>query len=363
MQKKIIALAIAGLASTAAFAQTNVQIYGVADAAYIYTNVSGGNTLNTVNGNERHAQSTSSIQSGQLAGSRLGFKGTEDLGNGLKALFTLEYSLDLDTNTTIGAGATGVRQSFVGLESKAGTVALGRQYAPGYFTLAMDPTVASPALSSVDASQAFIGATIRATGAARWNNAVTYKSPNFGGVSVQMIRSMGEQPNNLEAGAGTGVGVDYAGGPVAVKYVYHRAAIGAVGAANNGMSDEHYLGASVDLKVLKLMGSVQMVDFGGKGLAGANPGGRASQGMAAQFGAIVPVGKGNLHLSYAYGDNNGSTRAGSTNRGELNSVNVAYTHPLSKRTTLYTGYRYTDNDQSNAGAIINAFGAGINHQF
>ncbi len=356
MQKKIIALAIAGLASSAAFAQTNVQIYGVADAAYIYTNVSGGTTLNSA-GREPHAQSTSSIQSGQLAGSRLGFKGTEDLGNGLKALFTLEYSLDLDTNTTIGAGATGVRQSWVGLESKAGTVALGRQYAPGYFTLAMDPTVASPALSSVDASQAFIGASIRATGAARWNNAVTYKSPNFGGVSVQMIRGMGEVANNLEAGTSNGLGVDYAGGPVAVKYVYHRAAV--TQQANAGMRDEHYIGASIDLKVLKLMGSAQMVDFGGI----AQAGGRANQGMAAQFGAIVPVGKGNLHLSYAYGDNNGSTRAGSTNRGELNSVNVAYTHPLSKRTTLYTGYRYTDNDQSNAGAIINAFGAGINHQF
>jgi predicted porin len=86
MQKKIIALAIAGLASTAAFAQSNVTIYGVVDAAYVYTGVNGGNTLNT---NESHSQDTSLIQSGQLDGSRIGLKGTEDLGNGLKAVFVL----------------------------------------------------------------------------------------------------------------------------------------------------------------------------------------------------------------------------------------------------------------------------------
>ena len=107
MQKKIIALAVAGLASTAAFAQTNVQIYGVADAAVVYTNTNGGPTTNaagvtSANGNGRDKFA---IDSGGLAGSRLGFKGTEDLGNGLKAIFTLEYALSIDQNTGIGAGA------------------------------------------------------------------------------------------------------------------------------------------------------------------------------------------------------------------------------------------------------------------
>lgn len=350
MQKKIIALAVAGLASTAAFAQTNVQIYGVADAAYVYTNA---------NGVGAHGRDTSLIQSGQLAGSRIGFKGTEDLGNGLKAVFTLEYSLDLDVNTTIGAGATGVRQSFVGLSGKAGDLTLGRQYAPGYYTVAMDPTVASPALSSVDQTQAFLGATIRATGAARWNNAVNFKSANMGGASVQLIRGMGETANNLEAGTSNGLGVDYAVGPVAVKYVFHRAAF--TQQANAGMQDEHYVGVSFDAKVVKLMGSVQTVDQGGIALAN----GRAAEGTAYQFGAIVPVGKGNIHASYAYADRNQASRtAGAVNyRGDISSINVAYTHGLSKRTTLYTGLRYTDQDVQGAGSIVTAFGAGINHAF
>src|SRR5574343_864641 len=106
MQKKIIALAIAGLASTAAFAQTNVTIYGVADVGYAHLRADGKKSMNN-------------IDSGLLAGSRIGFKGVEDLGNGLKALFTLEYALAMDTNGSVGQidspwSGTATRQSFVG---------------------------------------------------------------------------------------------------------------------------------------------------------------------------------------------------------------------------------------------------------
>ena len=357
MQKKIIALAVAGLASTAAFAQTNVQIYGVADAAVVYYNTNGGNAANVAEG---HGRDGLTVQSGQLAGSRIGFKGTEDLGNGLKALFVLEYSLDLDQNSGIGNSATGLnaRQQLVGLSSKAGDLTLGRQYAPGYYTLAMDPTVASPALSSVDAGQAFIGATIRAASPARWNNSVNYKTANLGGFSAQAIYGMGEQFNELAAGESYGVGLDYAAGPVGVKYVYHHAS--RVQGVNAGIQDEHYIGVSFDAKVVKLLGSFQMLDQGNI----ASAGGRAAEGMMAQLGAVVPVGKGNIHLSASYADRNQATRFGTQSmNGEQVSYNIAYTHGLSKRTTLYTGYRYTDQDVKNGGSILNAFGMGINHAF
>ena len=81
MQKKLIALAIAGL-SGAAFAQSNVSIYGVADMFYAHVSASG-------------APNANAIDSGGLAGSRIGFKGTEALGNGTSALFVLEYALEL----------------------------------------------------------------------------------------------------------------------------------------------------------------------------------------------------------------------------------------------------------------------------
>ena len=95
MQKKIIALAIAGLASSAAFAQTNVQIYGIVDAAMAYVNNSQG-------------RDGFAVQSGVLAGNRIGFKGTEDLGNGLKANFVLEQGFNLND----GSQASTINGSF-----------------------------------------------------------------------------------------------------------------------------------------------------------------------------------------------------------------------------------------------------------
>jgi predicted porin len=95
MQKKLIALAVASLASGAAFAQTNVTMYGIADAGYVYSQ--GDASLRSCGTNK-----FSGIQSGLLSGSRLGFKGEEALGNGLKAVFTLEYSLGIDNNSGVG---------------------------------------------------------------------------------------------------------------------------------------------------------------------------------------------------------------------------------------------------------------------
>ena len=86
MQKKLIALAVAGLASGAAFAQTNVTMYGVADAGYVY---SSGDAARGPLGINTGSNEFSGIISGILSGSRLGFRGEEALGNGRKAVFRL----------------------------------------------------------------------------------------------------------------------------------------------------------------------------------------------------------------------------------------------------------------------------------
>ncbi len=117
MQKKLIALAVAGL-STAAFAQTNVTIYGVADVSaqgYNMTQSSGakakpaGGSFNMTNNS-----------------SGLGFKGTEDLGNGLKGLFQVETNVNLTGGSAVAVqnGSTwgSMRDSYVGVNSKYGTV-------------------------------------------------------------------------------------------------------------------------------------------------------------------------------------------------------------------------------------------------
>jgi len=134
MQKKIVALAVAGL-STAAFAQTNVTIYGVADVSGQGINQSNvkspvGSALGYNGGNVFALQSNSSL---------MGFKGTEDLGNGLKALFQAETTINLtgsqhsgsgNANAAVAVGTgtgvfTAMRDSYVGLNSKYGTALAG----------------------------------------------------------------------------------------------------------------------------------------------------------------------------------------------------------------------------------------------
>ncbi|MGV0952773.1 MAG: porin [Fluviibacter sp.] len=125
MQKKLIALAVAGL-STAAFAQTNVTIYGVADVSAQGTNMSQGvNPATKPSGGSFNMKSNSSL---------LGFKGTEDLGNGLKGLFQMETQVNMTGQTTgsnlssttsgtaTNTGMGALRDTYVGASSKYGTV-------------------------------------------------------------------------------------------------------------------------------------------------------------------------------------------------------------------------------------------------
>jgi predicted porin len=129
MQKKIIAVAVAGL-STAAFAQTNVTIYGVADvSAQGYTMSQSKAPANGAQGSVLGLQSNSSL---------IGFKGTEDLGNGLKALFQAETTLYLTGNSAVsenrgslfGTNSGSMRDSFVGLNSKYGSGMIGYMSTP-----------------------------------------------------------------------------------------------------------------------------------------------------------------------------------------------------------------------------------------
>lgn len=395
MQKKIIALAVAGLASTAAFAQTNVTIYGVADAYVSYQNVNGGAASNVAG--QAHGRDTVNVGSGGLTGSRLGFKGTEDLGNGLKAVFTLEYGLDLVNDSGIGANAVGAtsqslragtafaRQQFVGLSGGFGTVSFGRQYAPGYYASANDALLYS-ILAPKSVMQAYLGGTIVGASNARWDNSINYVTNNIGGFSAQVIYQGGAQANELSTRESYGVGLNYAAGPVTVNYVYQNAKTLATTAgltlgtttyntltsADAARIEEHYIGGSFDAGVVKLFASAQVLDQGDRYVAG-----QGNKSWGGNIGIQVPVGKGIIAGEYAYADKNSNTRyttnqlgtAYANNNGALNSVNVTYLHLLSKRTTLYAGVTYTDIDGWNrtaataAGGQTTTVAAGINHAF
>src|ERR1017187_10704872 len=100
MQKKLIALAIAGLSSVA-FAQPNVTVYGVADVSIESVGANGAKSGTSESGTNANLGNSARVNSNS---SYIGFKGTEDLGNGLKALFQFETGFAADVGTYNGAG-------------------------------------------------------------------------------------------------------------------------------------------------------------------------------------------------------------------------------------------------------------------
>lgn len=330
MQKKLIALAVAGLVAAPAMAQSNVTIYGVADAYFGF----GSDNNNDI----------SAINSGGLAGSRIGFKGSEDLGNGLKAVFTLEQGYAIDTGAaspTVGDSVFS-RQAWVGLQGSFGTVSLGRQYAPGYFVADYDALLSS-AISPQSKLSVLKGMTITPNSPARWDNSVKYTG-SFDAVNVQAIYSMG----TTEAAASGvsdddkyGLSAGYANGPVSVGVIYHN-----VGYASKDQS-EWLIGASYDFGMAKVAGSYQ---------AASNIGGIANADSKLwNLGVIVPVGGGNVHLAYAKLDEDGTSV-------DPFSYTLAYTYPFSKRTTAYAGYQKLDYDTATKDDM-DLFVVGVNHKF
>jgi len=384
MQKKLIALAVAGLVSAPAFAQSNVTIYGVADAAVGFG--SHGDT------------DFRGVVGGVLSGSRIGFKGTEDLGNGLKAVFVLEQGFDIGNGIASPAvGGTGAtvdaaysstddktdgdsvfsRQAYVGLSGAFGTVSLGRQYAPGYF-FGYDATAsASVGPQSILSNAA--GMTITPNSAARWDNSVAYTG-SFSGLTVRGIwaargNELTKEAGSTGAGEGPsfddayGLSVDYANGPLAVGAVYQVAKgdnfgpslTPAVASANDDQK-EWGIGGSYDFGVVQLLASYQDAQsLGNKNDADAD---------LWQVGVVVPVGAaGKVHLAYGEVDYDNQKDAGAE------SYSLAYTHALSKRTTAYAAYNRTSNesnaykfgvvptDTTNLGDDSDIFAVGVRHTF
>ncbi|MBI2308683.1 MAG: porin [Rhodocyclales bacterium] len=371
-RKAGIAAAASLSLSGAALAQSNVSLYGIVDAGYVYS--SGERSGDNSNAN------FSGINSGVMAGSRLGFKGEENLGNGLKTVFVLEYALNVDTNA--GVGTALARQQFIGLNSaKLGQVAFGRQYAPGYLASARNhafggSTVQGPlAILTGAAGNSITAAAVQS----RINNSVSYTSPNWSGLTASAIYGFGEgggtgadgisQGNNGFFGAG----LNYARGPLNLDLLFQQR----IGVASNPVAttpvttvaaqkniNEWALMGAYDFKVAKLFGTYQHQDDdnGSSTREGSN--------HTWSIGATVPVfGNGLIQASYVRleWDRRGA--------GGSDGWALGYRHALSKRTTLYTTYTLIDNDRTTlaaAGPISNTarigeangtFTAGLNHTF
>lgn len=331
MQKKIIALAVAGLMSGAVMAQSNVTVYGVADAYWAHGS-GNGNSVNVIN-------------SGGLSGSRIGFKGTEDLGGGLKALFTFELgTISLDAGDANNNGIDGTRQSFVGLSGGFGTVVAGRLQTPGYNFAAKYDAHGASMFSPVGQLSDNAGASISARDAlGRLNNAAAYVSPSFGGLVVTAAYAYGQGGENVKTGAVEpqniwGVDVEYDNGPLSVGLAHHN--INDLGGVGGTDQTETALGVNYDFGMAKLFASYQV----GKSETTAAT---TFDGKLWNIGARVKAGAaGSVGIAYAQGKDDVSN-------GKAKSWGLDYQHALSKRTTAYAGYSRVSNNSNVAYGLLN----------
>ncbi|GAB7534615.1 porin [Burkholderia sp. 3C] len=199
-------------------AQTSVTLYGILDEG-VQINTNARRVVGGVNvgGRQVGLDATSGLN-----GSRWGLHGTEDLGSGMKAVFTLESGINLNTGQFGQGGTAFGRQAFVGIgSSRYGTVTLGRQYD-------MVVTAAAPAASvGYVAGPTFFshpGDMDNLTNSLRTNNAIKYLSPTVSGFSFGATWSLGGVPGNVTGGGGYSAGVTYAQGPlnVGAGYVYFK---------------------------------------------------------------------------------------------------------------------------------------------
>ena len=339
MNKKIIALAVAA-AVTAPVAMADVTLYGRAHVDYRYTD-NGTTDVWTVNSNA----------------SRLGFKGTEDLGNGLQAIFKYEVSYDIDgdstTNTSTNilhshtasnAPFNGARNAYVGLKGEFGKLVIGRHDTPAksaYYGSGNDHL--SDSVIDLNANMGY--------SQDRWNNAVQYNSPNFSGLTFGASIQPGEG-NGDEDGPGDSysVGLVYKGHGVKAGAGYVRTA------DTMGNDDE---------KMFQLGASYTM----GNITVGANYEDNSNYGTTADqdknvWSLAAKAKFGNNALIANYGES--ETEAGGATTAETEAFGLALQHNLSKRTSVYAAYsQREENDVAMGGTTTDTdnFGIGVTHNF
>lgn len=358
MKKSLIALAVLA-ASGAAMAQSSVTLYGVAD-------VWVGSVKSELNGkSERETK----LDSGGVSTSRIGFKGTEDLGGGLKANFQLEQSIGLDD----GTGGTFDRQSWVGLSGGFGAVQLGRNWS-SYDDIrlsANDNFNANVAASF----GTWIGYNDRPA------KSIKYISPEFSGFSGSLTYGLGEDKNintNGKASSVLSLGAQYANGPVFVGFAHQAekagqgTALGALPSINNLLDiigvaplvapdgtkvTYNLLNGSYDLGVAKLVGGYNQVKGTTPGVAGS------LKAQEFNLGVEFPVAS-NLKLGAGYAQS--KLEDDGTDVAKTTGFTATALYSLSKRTTVYgalSQVKAEDELGLGAKAKTSLFAVGVNHTF
>jgi predicted porin len=320
MKKTLIALA-AVAATGAAFAQSSVTLYGVADVAVGKTNAAG-----LGNANDKFQAIASNVLNNGT--SRWGVRGTEDLGGGLKAGFNFEAGLTLATGgANLSGGQMFSRAANVSLMGGFGEIRAGRSLTPSFYSVANWELTGTSNYSAVANQFSFAGAGPRDSGL------IMYRSPSFGGLTVDLGTVLAG--NAVYTGGTPAVGkgktdlaVTYAAGPLAASLAYNKV---------SGQEKNWSLGAKYNLGTFAVAGSYQ------------DPAG-AKKGFT--LGVSAPMGPVTLTADIA--------RATDTANKNTDFVLEAK-YALSKRTFAYAVYMR--DGAVSGGKSVNGYALGLRHNF
>ena len=343
MNKKLIALAVSAVAAGAVSAQTaSVTLYGVVDTYIASERVSAQGTTPST--------SVSVLNAGGLSGSRWGLRGSESLGGGMNAIFTLENGFDSSTGGLNQGGRLFGRRAFVGLNGGFGQVQVGRDYAPNFWVmLNSDDSFGGGlvAFSAVANLGNFFANTLRQ------DNQLQYITPNMGGLTARAAWAFGEAAGGTNRGRTFGANVEYKNGPIYAGVGFSDQK-NAAGSASN---KQFIIGATYNFGVA-YVGATYMEN--------KNEAGSKTKPLIASV--TVPFGASRVGFQAAQ-SKNGSAKA--------STFGLLLENDLSKRTTAYAvaGQAknngivnvFDGNTALNVAAVkgqkSSAFGVGIRHRF
>src|SRR5512134_3664485 len=361
MKKSLIALAVLGAFSGAALAQSNVTLYGILDVNWQRIDPDVGDTQSGING-------------GHQSGNRFGLRGSEALGGGWNAIFTIEggFSIDTGTNANQNSAACGGapvpppgalnpcggatqsrlfgRQAWAGLQSGFGTLVAGRiaSLSSGTGSFDMYGNV-DPFLTGFGDSN--LGRAFTSANALRLDNAVLYKSPTFAGFTVGASYSFNASGSEV-AGSGNNVDVIGLGGSWGAGPFYAVVTYDIIDIPGAPDDQTHLqLGGTFDFKIVKLHAGYAIEDatrvfttVGNPALPSTIKGPDADAWMV---GVTVPLLGGQFLASYMDRDGDPVTVSpGVVDERDFTTWSIGYTYPLSLRKNLYANYSDTDGEKT-----------------
>lgn len=349
MKKSLIALAAVSSVGFAA-AQSSVTVFGVVDTGFqrVSRDVNGSNSDLTA----------SRIASGLAKTSRLGFRGVEDLGGGLKANFWLEAGISTDDGSgastristtnqapaSIGGGGQGLtfnRRATVGVSGNFGEVRLGRDSVVGLLTQeAYDPFDANGVGSLRQIVYANTAGVSTSVSSVRASNMIAYYSPNVAGFTADVAFASNDSQSNAGAtkkdGRLASARLNYTVGAFNAKVGGTQIDLSA------GDFQEFTVGASYDLGFVK-----PALAFNSNRIKSATQ----NKTNVIIASATAPVGPGLVRAAYVRADQ----KSGGNNDGS--QFSLGYVYNLSKRTQVYSTYAMATNKKSNATNVYAVGGA------